>query len=821
MYRMAWQAIKARKGAFVAPMLALFGGSILLTACGILLQSGLFGGVPVQRYAAAPVVIGGNQSVTATAGEASMTENLTERVLVDARLVDDVARIPGVRKAIGDVDFPVLAPAGPVPGHGWGSAELTPYTLSSGQPPAGPRDVVLTGDHSVGDTVELSVRSRSESYRVSGIAAGPPAVFFTDDVARQLSGDPGKFAAIGVFGDPSVAVSTVESAVAEALAANQDVTVLSGVDRSEAESADGAESRMILLIVSSSFSGFVLMIVMFVTGSTLALVLNQRRREFALLRAIAATPRQLRRLIGTETLLVSVAGAVLGVVPGVFAGYALRDVFQAIGIIPPSFELSVGPLPPLAAIVLCVAAAQIAARSSARRMLRIKPVEALGEAAVESRDLGKVRVITGVVMLLLAAAGTVAALVIPGQLAIVPAGMSSLLAVIGVGLLGPVLMAGATRLIGSLLLRSPKSARYLAARNSMANSRRLAAAVTPLVLTIGFAVTQFYSQTTLADATLTQARAATTADFVITSPTGLPADAATAARAVPGVTAATPLVGSEVLIPDPDAVSEPLSKSRAHGVDASQLRGTLGLTADSGDLSALRGDTVALSETSASWEGKAIGDRIPMYLGDRTLITPTVVAVFKDNLGFGDVLLPHEVLIPHTTKRTADSILVSGAGVHDGLQALPYPGLHVTDRQGLVVAMDGDEQANLWLNRILLGVIMLYVALSVVNTLVTATLDRGRELTLLRLVGGTRRQVLRVMRVESWIVVGIAVVVGSAIPLLPLAFLGINLAGSPVPAGSPLVYLAIVGLAAAIGLLGIRLPARRITRNRLGVLTRD
>jgi putative ABC transport system permease protein len=197
------------------------------------------------------------------------------------------------------------------------------------------------------------------------------------------------------------------------------------------------------------------------------------------------------------------------------------------------------------------------------------------------------------------------------------------------------------------------------------------------------------------------------------------------------------------------------------------------------------------------------------------------VAVFKDNLGFGDVLLPHEVLIPHTTKRTADSILVSGPGVHDGLRALPYPGLQVTDRQGLVVALDGDEQASLWLNRILLGVIMLYVALSVVNTLVTATLDRGRELTLLRLVGGTRRQVLRVMRVESWIVVGIAVVIGSAIPVLPLAFLGINLAGSPIPAGSPLVYLGIVGLAVAIGLLGIRLPARRITRNRLGVLTRD
>ncbi|MET0237851.1 MAG: ABC transporter permease [Kibdelosporangium sp.] len=813
--QMAWQSIKARKGAFIAPLLALFGGSILLTACGILLQAGLFGGVPVQRFAAAPVVISGNQTVTAGSGENSMSENLSERVPVDARLADEVARIPGVRKVIGDVSFPVLAPGGPTSGHGWASAELAPSTVTTGQPPAGPQEVVLTEQAgvSVGDTVQIAVRAKSESYRVSGIAAGPPAVYFADDVARALSGDPGKVAAIGVFGDPD--------AVADALAGNQEVSVLTGAARSEAESATGAESRMILLIVSSSFSGFVLMIVIFVTGSTLALVLNQRRREFALLRAIAATPRQLRRLVGMETLLVSAAGALLGVGPGILAGYALRDVFVLIGIIPPEFELSLGPVPMIASVLLCVGAAQIAARSSARRMLKIKPVEALGEAAVQPRGLGKFRVAAGYFFLAVAAAGTVSVLVIPGEAAILPAGTSAMVAVIGIGLLGPNFVSFATRLVGGWMLRSPGSARYLAARNSMANSRRLAAAVTPLVLTIGFAVTQFYSQTTLADATVQQARATTTADFVLTTPTGLPAEAAAAARAVPGVTAATPLVGSEVLILDPDAISEPLTKSRANGVDPGQLTGTLAITATQGDLASLRGDTVALDESTASWEDKRIGDRVPMHLGDRTLINPTVVAIYKDNLGFGDVLLPQDVVIPHTTKRAADSVLVSGAGVDDALRALPYPGLTVTDRAGLVVAIDGDEQASLWLNRILLGVIMLYVALSVVNTLVTATLDRGRELQLLRLVGGTRRQVLRIMRVESWIVVGIAVVVGSAIPVLPLAFLGINLAGSPIPAGSPLVYLGIVALAVLIGLLGIRLPARRITRGRVDLLTRD
>ncbi|MGW0517596.1 ABC transporter permease [Crossiella sp. NPDC003009] len=831
MFSFAWQTIRARKGGFAAAFLALFGGAVLLTACGVLLQSGLFGGVPAQRYAAAPVVLGGDRTITVERAETTdLSEDLAEQVPLPAALVEQVRRLPGVERAVGEVSFPATvvgkdnrvlpgADQGRTLGHGWGSAPLTPFALVSGVAPRS-GEVVLDAELaqragiSAGDQVRIMVDSAPRAYRVSGLAAPAgrdrlvrqSAVFFHDDTARALSGRPDQVSAIGVFGPaPDLAGHLPPG-----------VVVHSGLDRGEAENLDGAQSRFVLMMVSGSFAGFVLMIVVFVTASTLALVLNQRRRELALLRAIAATPKQVRRLIAAETLLVSGFAALLGLAPGVFAAQWLLGMFASIGVVAEDFTLSLGPVPLLATVLLCVGAAQLASLTAARRMLKLKPTAALGEAAVEPAALGRGRLITGWALLGVALAGACSTLFIPGPVAQVPASMSALLAIIGLGLLGPVLTSAATRIAAGLFLRSARADRYLAAHNSTANSRRLAAAVTPLVLTIGFAVTHFYSGTTLAEATQHQARAATAADYVLTAPQGVPAEVAAAARRVPGVTAATPLVGTEVIAVDKDAGEEPLSRSKAYGVDSAQLSGTLGLKAVSGALTELRGDTVALSESESSWLGKAVGERVELYLGDRTKVTPTVVAVFADNLGYGDVLLPQDVLLPHTTDRLADSILVAAKdpSVHKGLSELAaaYPGLQVQDRAQLIVATDAQQEANLWLNRVLLGVILLYVALSVVNSLVTSTLDRAGEVGLLRLLGGTRSQVRRMFRAESALVVSIAVLIGSAVPVLPLTLLSLNLTGSPIPAGPPLVYAGILATTVLIGLCSIRLPARRLTR---------
>ncbi|MBP2472607.1 putative ABC transport system permease protein [Crossiella equi] len=811
MFSFAWQTIRARKAGFAAAFLALFGGAVLLTACGVLMESGLFGGVPVRRYAAAPVVVSADRAIAVAREEKpDRGEDVSEQVPLPVSLVDRLAGVPGVTDVVGEVSFAATVGEQAALGHGWGSARLSPYTLREGSEPRTATDVVLDTGLAAeaglrpGQRVKIMVDRAPVEYRITGLAQAPvpgPAAFFTDAAARALSGRPDQVAAIGVFGPARVA-----DAVRERF---PDLVVRTGADRGEAEALSGAGSRVLLLALSGSFSGFVLMIVVFVTASTLALVLSQRRRELALLRAIAATPRQLRRLLGSETLIVSVAAAALGVVPGLLIADSLRGFLVTIGFLTPDFTLHYSPVPPLAAFLLLGGAAQLATLSAARKALRAKPVEALAESTVEPAGLGRGRVVTGWVLLVVAVAGAVSTAFIPGEPAVVPATMSALVAIIALGLLGPVVTAAATRLFARRALRSGDAARFLAAHNGIAHSRRLAASVTPLVLTMGFAITHFYGGTTSAEAAQAQARAATVADHVLTSPHGLPAEVADKVRALPGTRAATPVVSTEVVALDRAATEEPLSRSRAVGVDASQLGGTLDVRVTGGNLAELTGDTVALSEREAWWLGTRLGEEVELYLGDRTLVKLRLVALVEPNLGLGDVLLPHTLVLPHTSDRRVDSVLVAG---NPDLSGLGYPGLTARSKAELTVAPDPQQEANLWLNRVLLGVILLYVALSVVNSLVTATLDRGAELGLLRLLGGTKSQLRTMLRAESRLIVTLAVVLGSLVPVLPLALLSLNLTGTPVPAGSPLVYLGVLLLTVLIGLLSVRLPARRLTR---------
>ncbi|MFE3139108.1 FtsX-like permease family protein [Streptomyces scopuliridis] len=886
----AWKSIRARRAQFVASFLAVLGGAVLVTACGVLLESGLFAGIAPQRYAAAPVVVGAGQSVTVPLPEGpDPVESLPERAMLPAELVATVAAVPGVRTAVGEVSFPATLvtgdgrtlggpDGGEMLGHGWGTAKLTPFALREGAEPRRPGEIVLDAATAaragtgVGAEVRIATADGATPYRVVGLATPPEgdglprqsALFFTDARARELSGHPESVAAIAVFADPGVPTGgdsgllgmvrslsqdqdTLVERVERALAAKgygesgngdraddadngsgdradgQRAVVRAGVERGEVEFLSAAQSRSVLTLVSGSFTGFVLMIVVLVVAGTLSLMVHQRRREIALLRAVAATPRQVHRMLATEVLLVSGVATLAGIGPGYLAAQALRDGFARIGVIEDGFALSIGPAPAIATLVLCMGAARIAVWVAARRQVRVRPVEALRESAVERPDIGRGRVIGGYVLLGLALVAVAAVVVVPQSLAAVPAALSSMLALIGIALLGPRLMAVLSRLAGASLLRRSRVAGYLAAANSVAGSRRLAAAVTPLVLTIGFATSQFYSQTTLSTATQYQARAATVADFVMAGAGGgVAPDIAAAARRVPGVAATTPLVATEVVAVDREATEEPLSRSTAYGIDAAGLTGTLDLPVASGSLRELRGDTVALSETEALWLGKKVGDRVDLVLGDGTLAKPRVIALYRPNLGFGDVLLPSDVVLPHTTNRLADVVLVATTpdadrdAVATGLNALAkeHPGLAVGDRESLLVAQDTEMEANAWLNRLLLAVVLAYVALSVATTLVTITTGRARELALLRLVGGTRRQVTRMLALETTLLAGIAVLIGTAVAAAPLTILSLRLIDTPLPSGPPWVFAAIVSATILTGVLSIRIPATRVLRAR-------
>lgn len=833
MLTLAWQTVKARTGGFIGAFVAILCGTAIVAACGILMESGLRGGVPTQRYAAADVVVTGDRTVRPPGADVLAFEHAAEQPSIPASLVAKIAAVPGAR-AVAEQTFPavVVGPDGqplavrPSFGHNWDSAVLAPFGLKEGSAPKDGEVVLDAGLAAqagvrVGGEVAVMVRSAPVTYRVAGVAeargdAGQggggatgtsrqAALFFSSSTATGLAGRPDQVGAIGVLAEPG---AQDLAARVEAALAGDHVTVSSGADRSAAEFDDVSQTKSILAILAGSFGGYAVLVAIFVVASTLALTVEQRRREFALLRAVGATPRQVRRLIGVETTVVSVVAGVLGSLLGIAVSLGLRAAFARIGVVPDDFALSISPIPLVAALLIGVGAARVAAWSAARRPSSISPVEALGEAAVQKRDVGRVRLAIGWALVALGLGATAVPLFLGGQLGAAMSVMAALVLIIGLALTGPRVVGAAVRVIAPVLARSSGVSGYLAAANVRRNSRRLAAAVTPLMLAIGFAVVNFYSQTTLTAAVQQQTERSITADHVITGVAGVPAEVA---GQVSGGTA-TSLVRTQVITASRTGDSVEVQSRPANGLDPT-ASGMVDLGVVSGSIDDLRPGTVALSAGHASWEDKKVGDTVEFWFADGRQAKLRVVATYEHDLAFGDYVLSAADARAHTNAGMDSAVLVKGSDA-TALQALTsrYPGLRVT---GGVAAQDrGAERTQFLLNLVAVGVILGYVAISVSNTLVMSTAARRREFALLRLVGTGRRQVVRMMRTEALLTVGLAAVLGSLVAAVPLGVLAIGLTGTPLPAGPIGVYLGALAGAAVLGLVSIAVSTRTSLRAR-------
>ncbi|WP_372669759.1 ABC transporter permease [Amycolatopsis kentuckyensis] len=823
MLTLAWQTIRTRLGGFTGAFVAILCGTALVAGCGVLMESGLRAGVPTQRYAAAAVVVGGAQTVRPAGADALTFEQVGEQPSVPSELAGRIASVPGVRSAVAEQSFPaqVVTASGEVIGgpqslgHNWDAAVLAPFRLSAGRAPGAPDEVVLDADLArragvgVDGTVRIMTRSVPAEFRVSGIVdalSRQSALFFTPSQAVELAARPGQAHAIGVLAEPGVAPETLAERIG-AVAGGAEVTT--GVERSTIEFLDVSQTRTLLLAIAGSFGGFALLVAVFVVASTLALTINQRRREFALLRAVAATPRQIRKLIGTETTIVALAAGVLGGALGLAVASGLRDAFAAIGVIPADFGLAISPLPSLAAVLLGLGAARLAAWAASRRPSSIKPVEALGEAAVERRELGRARAITGWSLVLAGFAGALVPLFLRGDVMTAVSSMATLVIVIGLAVVGPQVTGLAVRFLGPLLARLWRISGYLAGANAQAGTRRLAAAATPLMLAIAFALAMFYGPTSATAAAASETAESTTADYVLSGPAGVSPEVASAAARVPGVATATPVVRTSVLTVSKVGDSTEVQRTSAQGLGS--VQGVLELGVDSGRLADLTGDTVALSRSEADWQDKKLGDEVTFYFGDGVPAKLRLVATYTHDKAFGDFVLPVSLARRHNGGRLDDSVLVrrspdaDPAAVAAALRSLPYPGLTVATALSAPSPEGGEGQAQFYLNLVAAGVIVGYLAISVANTLVLTTAQRSREFALLRLVGTTRRQVTHMMRLEALVTVGIAVVVGTLVAVVPLGLLNVGLRGSPVPSGSWTVYLGIIGGAAALGFLSMGL----------------
>jgi putative ABC transport system permease protein len=238
-----------------------------------------------------------------------------------------------------------------------------------------------------------------------------------------------------------------------------------------------------------------------------------------------------------------------------------------------------------------------------------------------------------------------------------------------------------------------------------------------------------------------------------------------------------------------------------------------------GSLADLHGATIALGRHRADVAHAKVGDRVAIMRGDGTRTHATVVAIYTRALAFGDALIAPELAAGHQSTELLGAILVKTgdpAGVTRRLQGLAarYPGLQVTHHAALATAGDAEREANRWLGPLFVAIIFAFTSIAVVNTLMMIALQRGRELGLLRLVGGTPRQVRSMARWEAGLIITIGLGGGLVIAAAALLPLSHALTGTLRP-HVPLDQLAaILGVSALLALIALALPTRRALRAR-------
>jgi putative ABC transport system permease protein len=840
MWFLAFSSLRFRWLSFVGVFVTVMAAATLVTATGFLLEAGIRGATPPERLAGADIVVTADQTVREERGSGEDNETVStvviERVRLPADLADEISSIPGVVDVVAEASFPahlvideapVSGPHGtPSLGHAWTSASLTPFRLDVGRAPTRRDEIVIDAGLArrtalrVGDVTSAAVAGRVVKLSVSGVAkpAGQTAlreqsaIFFFDDAAHDFFGSSDRTDLFAVSLADGAAREKAAAAIRRTVGPHR--TVLTGDDRGRAEFLDSSDASLRLIAISGSLGGIALFVAALVLAGMITLFVQQRQREIALLRAIGGLPRQVRRLLARETLTVTLLGALAGVWPGFWLGELLALEMRDRGLLPGHFQTQADIWPAVAAVAAVVVVSQVAAYAAGRRAGKVRPIEALTVASSSPRGIGWVRASAG----LLAAGGTGALFLVAGSVrasiapALTPATLMG--AIVTVALLAPLLVILGVNLVGLVTSRLFGASGFLAFANVRSQVRRVASAVIPLALTVGVACMTLFQQSTLEEESKSQRGERITAEHVITAgAAGLPTTvveelAAKSPGAVAGL-ADTSVYGNFEL--DPYAAKVVMGDS---------LEGLLDLDVSEGSLGKLRKGQVALSTDAAAGLDAKLGQPVHLRLGDGAVHEPRLVATYERSAGFADALLPWASVSRHVTHPLLSLVLAAdGNGSRKTAASVAklhrdHPSTVVGGPEIIAAAEDANAATQAWVNYMLLGLVIAFAAFAVVNTLMLAIRDRSREYALLQLIGASRLQVRRMMRIEALILILLGWAIGGAVAAVTLMPFAQSVTGSPSP-DVPLLSLGVVLLGAAVlAWLATMAPTRATMRAR-------
>ncbi|MFE0458251.1 ABC transporter permease [Kitasatospora sp. NPDC058965] len=768
---------------------------------------------------------------------------------VPESVVQQVAAQPGVKLAYGDISVTsatLVNPktnkqAGPVGGAptivgSWTPGPRSPMKITSGAAPAGGQQVMIDADTAkkaklgVGDPVRIINALGTYDFTISGIGTltgtnpGAALVFMDVPTAQQdLLGETGVFTSVNVFGNGSVSNDQLKTQAVAALGSGYQVKTAA---EQQADDKKGVGSFLdFMKYVMLGFAGLSLLVGGFLIINTFSMLVAQRTREIGLLRALGGSRGQVNGSVLIEALLLAVVGSTLGMLAGLGLAQLLIGLMKLVGMnISSSLEFTASV--PIASYAVGIVITVLSALIPAFRASRVTPMAALRDHGTPTEgSTSKVRVTIGLVLTL----GGAAMLVLGGTASSAGTGGEFLaggllLTLIGFVVLGPLLATGLIRLGGGVLPSVFGPAGKLAQRNAMRNPRRTGATAAALMIGLSLVTGASVVTSSMVSSTNAQIDQQVGADYIVrANQTGVSPAMVAAVKGTAGIDHVTELklVLATLTTPDGQATDKAVAAVSPTFVDDFKF------PVKAGDPAKAMTGGISVDENFATDHHLSVGDQVSVDYGrGRTQSLPVAVITTKGSqlfdgnfyLGIDTVGLvvpvdqqPADVQVYGKAAPGADKAKTYQA-LQDSLSA--YPQLAVQDQAGLKDLVQQSVNVLLYLVYGLLGLAIMVAILGVINTLALSVVERTQEIGLLRAIGLSRRQLRRMIRLESVVIAVFGAVLGTGLGLAwgittqrVLRNTGLNML--TIPTGT---IIGVLIASAVIGLVAALLPAFRAGR---------
>ncbi|OIK23592.1 ABC transporter permease [Streptomyces malaysiense] len=757
-------------------------------------------------------------------------------------MLDKAAGVPGAASATGVVGgFTAVADKhGKLVGGNWQSrggnywgTKDARYPLTSGHAPHGANEVLLDAKtaqragYKVGDTVRLSVDGPVLTPTVAGVfttddgnvTAGGSLALFDTPTAQKLFDKKGTYDEIDVKAKPGTGQAALKDALDKALP-TQKVKTTTGqklaADQAKAIADSMSSMKQGLLV----FAGIALFVGTFIIANTFTMLVAQRTKELALMRAVGASRRQVTRSVLIEAFVVGAVAGVAGLAAGIGIGAGLRALVGSFGASMPDGPLVISPGTVAAALAVGILITMLAAWLPGRRAARIPPVAAMN--SVHAQATTKSLVLRNTIGALFTAAGaavTVAATSMDASSGEAPMGLGAVLLIIGVFVLTP-LLSRPLIAAAAPLLRAFGVSGKLARQNSVRNPRRTAATASALMIGLTLITGMTVMAGSLQSSIDKMAASAIRADYVVSMANHSPLspDVARKIAATDGVSASSPLRNAESRI---DGKTEFVT-----GVDGASIAELTDLKVDRGRFT-VGGNDVVVDKDRAKEYGWTPGSHFTAHFEDGKAQTLTVAGIYDGNDMIRGIMLDDKVLTPHLRRPADMQVMVktvdgASTATKDRLASAlgSNPAIKIQDKKD--ISDDIAQMFTMMLNMVygLLGMAVIVAVLGVINTLAMSVFERSQEIGMLRAIGLDRRSVKRMVRLESLVISLFGGVLGIGLGVF-FGWAAGELLGTTMPTyelvlpwGRLALFLLLAGV---VGILAAMWPARRAAR--LNMLT--